>query len=103
MHLSFDGVELLVHVTQLALSAGHVPGALGCDASVGRSLAFCQLLQYQNWGYQQTRPPEEQLEVTHRANLHSLPTHLRFVPLLPVLVCDDEALCVGALCANSVW
>lgn len=88
VHLSVDGVELLVRVTLLALAAGHDPGALGSDASFDRSLAFSHLLRYLSWGYQQPHPPEEQLEFARRAILHSLATHPRYVPLLPTIVAE---------------
>lgn len=94
-HLTEEGVDLLVKVTQQALAAGYKPAALPGDAGFRRSLAFTYLLRYLHWGHQQPELLlEVQLDHAHRALLHTLAPHPALMPLLPSLVA--EALLLAA-------
>lgn len=93
VHLSEEGIELFVRITQRALSAGYDPVGAGHDnIGLARSLAVSHLLRYLQWGYRQQEPPEELLGLARRALLQTLAPHPALAPLLPSITAEALSL-----------
>ncbi|CAE8651177.1 unnamed protein product, partial [Polarella glacialis] len=97
-HLTEEGIELMVRLTQRALASGYDPvGAAGADSTTGlaRSLAVSHLLRFLQWGHRQEdggMQLQETLDFARRSLLHVLLPHPALSPLLPAVAAEALSL-----------
>ncbi|CAE8697355.1 unnamed protein product [Polarella glacialis] len=96
-HLTEEGIDLLVRLTQRALASGYDPvGAAGADSTTGlaRSLAVSHLLRFLQWAHRQEdggMQLQETLDFA-RSLLHVLLPHPALSPLLPAVAAEALSL-----------